>query len=83
VLIFPPISKVLEERFTPRMRDLYLYPLTKSLTERYNIPFLDYLGNETFSDNSLFFNSLFMNLRGRKLFTKDVLNKLNSIYGCK
>lgn len=42
----------------------------------YNIPFLDYTYNESLQDDSLYFNSFFLNLKGRKLFTRQVLNDL-------
>lgn len=43
----------------------------------HKIPFLDYTFDEQFQNDSLYFNSFFLNLRGRKLFTKRVLKDLN------
>ena len=54
----------------------YVYDFIK-MVDRENIPFLDYSKDALFMDNSLYMNSLFMNLRGRKLFTKRVLKDLN------
>lgn len=45
----------------------------------HNIPFLDYTLDAQFQDDNLYFNSFFLNLRGRKLFTRRVLKDLNLI----
>ena len=45
----------------------------------YNIPFLDYTLDAQFQDDSLYFNSFFLNLHGRKLFTHRVLKDVGLI----
>lgn len=56
--------------------------LVNDFVEKANIrkvPFLDYTFDDRFQDDSLYFNSFFLNLRGRKLFTKQVLKDLGLI----
>lgn len=43
----------------------------------HGIPFLDYTFDERFKDDNLYFNSFFLNLRGRKKFTGIVLSDLS------
>lgn len=76
VIISPPFSKELSELFTPRMKEVYVDSFIREF-DGYKIPYLDYIYDETFSDSSLYVNALFMNLKGRKLFTLDVLQKLS------
>ena len=45
----------------------------------YNIPFLDYTLSEDFQDPDLYFNSFFLNMKGRKFFTRRVLSDLRLI----
>lgn len=75
VLIFPPMTKYLSCKFTKKMREIYVYSFIQQANQK-NIPFLDYWDDERFSDSSLYFNSFFLNLKGRKLFTKQVLEDL-------
>jgi hypothetical protein len=76
VLIIPPMTKYLSCLLTDTIREIYIYSFIREANVK-NIPFLDYMDDERFSDPSLYFNSFFLNLRGRKLFTKQVLKDLN------
>ncbi len=76
VLVSPPMSKSLAELFTPQIKETYIDSFVRDIMKVYDIPYLDYIDNEEFQNNSLYFNALFMNLRGRKLFTKRVLADL-------
>jgi hypothetical protein len=76
VLIFPPMTKYLSCLFTDKIREIYIYSFIREANTK-NIPFLNYMDDERFSDPSLYFNSFFLNLKGRKLFTKQVLKDLN------
>jgi len=75
VIISPPVAKELCELFIPQIKEIYVDSFVREFKD-YDVPYLDYIYDERFSDSSLYFNSLFMNLRGRKLFTNDVLNRL-------
>ncbi len=72
VIVLPPMTSVLHKRFPASFWQTYIYDGIKKLN-RPNVPVLDYLLDEKWQDTDLYFNSLFMNLRGRKLFTKQVL----------
>ncbi len=75
IIISPPLQKELGKLFTPEMKELYVDSFVREF-ENYNIPYFDYIYDDRFSSSGMFFNSLFMNLRGRKLFTKEILNRL-------
>ncbi len=76
VIISPPFSKELSELFTPQMKEVYVDSFIREF-DKYQIPYLDYIYSESFSDSSLYANALYMNLKGRKMFTSDVLQKLS------
>jgi hypothetical protein len=75
VLIFPPMSDYLSRLFSEAARETYIYSFIREANIKH-VPFLDYLDDERFSDPDLYFNSFFLNLRGRKLFTGQVLSDL-------
>ena len=77
VLIFPPMSNVLNARFSEKAKDTYIYSFIRNIQKKTAVDFLDYMCDKRFSSTELFFNSFFLNLRGRKLFTKQVLKDLN------
>lgn len=72
VIVLPPMTSVLYKRFPASFWQTYIYDGLKKLN-RPNVPVLDYLADEKWSNPEWYFNSLFMNLRGRKVFTKQVL----------
>ena len=72
VIVLPPMTSVLYKRFPASFWQTYIYDGLKKLN-RPNVPVLDYLLDEKWQNTDLYFNSLFMNLRGRKAFTKQVL----------
>jgi hypothetical protein len=78
VLIFPPMSDYLSRLFSDSVRETYIYSFIREVNNK-NIPFLDYMDDMRFSDPNLYFNSFFLNLKGRKLFTEQVLNDLKKI----
>lgn len=75
IIVSPPLSKALCELFTPDIKEIYVDSFVREFKD-YGVPFFDYTYDERFTDNSLFRNALFMNLRGRKLFTREVLHRL-------
>ena len=75
VLICPPMTDYLSEKFPPRYRQAYVLDYVKE-SNTANIPFLDYTDCAEFKAPDLYFNSFFLNLRGRKLFTHRVLEDL-------
>jgi hypothetical protein len=78
VIVIPPVTKYLNVYFNQIFKKIYIYDYIKKAQVE-NIPFLDYMDDERFSDPNLYFNSFFLNLRGRKIFTKQVLKDLNML----
>lgn len=78
VIILPPMSKPLQEYFTPSIKQKLIYDYIAKIN-RPNVVFLDYSLSTEYQKPELYFTSLFMNMRGRKLFTKQVLKDLNMI----
>ena len=77
VWVIPPVTAFLAAHFTPMFRQLYIYDYLKQVDR--DIPLLDYSNEQSLMDKDLYFNSFFMNLRGRKLFTQRVLKDLKLI----
>jgi hypothetical protein len=75
VLIFPPMTHHLTRLFSETARETYMYSFIREANTQ-KIPFLDYLSDPRFADPALYVNSFFLNLRGRKLFTAQVLKDL-------
>lgn len=55
--------------------EVFLYENIRQANKK-NIPVLDYIYDERFQDSELYINVDFLNGRGRKLFTKTVLDDL-------
>lgn len=77
VYVIPPVTEYLAKEFTPKFRDIYIYDFLKQVGRK--IPLLDYSQAKSLMDKDLYFNSFFMNLRGRKQFTRRVLIDLGLI----
>ena len=76
VVLLPPVSKALNSKFSETFRENYIYSFVRESIHD-GIPFLDYFDDSQFLDSSLYFDALFMNRKGAKLFTKQVLNDLH------
>ena len=77
VYVIPPVAEYLANEFTPKFKEIYIYDFLKQVDRE--IPLLDYSQEKSLMDKDMYFNSFFMNLRGRKLFTKRVLKDLKLI----
>ena len=77
VYVIPPVTKFLAEKFTTRFREIYIYDYLKEV-ER-NITLLDYSNVNELMASELYFNSFFLNAKGRKVFTNRVLNDIGLI----
>ena len=75
IIISLPVSKELSKLITPDIKEIYIDSFVREFNN-YNVPYLDYTYNDFFSNNALYQNALFMNLKGRKIFTKDVLKRI-------
>lgn len=75
IFVLPPTTKALSSKLSERFRESYIYSFIRNANTQH-VPFLNYIDDARFSENELFFNSLFMNAKGRKVFTTAVLNDL-------
>lgn len=75
VFICVPMSHYLSDKFSSKVRKYLVTDFVKSCNE-HNIPFMDYTLDPSFQDASLYIDSFFLNMRGRKLFTERVLKDL-------
>ncbi len=76
IVVLPPISRFLLVYLTREVRQIYIYDFIKEIIAQAEIKLLDYIDNPEFSDHDLYFNSFFLNARGRKMFTKRVLKEI-------
>lgn len=78
-LVLPPVTKYLNRYFTTAVKERYIYSFIRSVREKVDIPILDYMNDVNLSDEDLFFNSFFLNAKGRKIFTEKVLNDIYTV----
>lgn len=76
VIVSPPVSEALGKYFTPDVKERFVTSFANEFKDM-DVPYLDYMHDPVFSNHEYYFNALFMNLRGRKAFTKKVLKDLN------
>ena len=76
VFICVPMTKHLSCMFTEKVFD-YLVLNFVGECNVHHIPFLDYTHDDRFINDNLYLNSFFLNLKGRKTFTTQVLKDLN------
>lgn len=74
VYVIPPVTKHLSKFYTSKFEYIYIYSFLREVDR--DILTLDYSKNEELQKDELYFNSFFLNKRGRTLFTKRVLNDL-------
>lgn len=75
VFVIPPVTNHVAKYYTPKFEETYIYGYLKSINRE--VLTLDYSKNPEFrNDDTLYFNSFFLNKRGRKLFTRRVLKDL-------
>lgn len=74
VYVIPPVTKHLSQYYTPKFEETYIYGFLKSVDR--SILLLDYSKDESLQKDDLYFNSFFLNKKGRKIFTERVLQDL-------
>ena len=75
VYVIPPVTEHLAKYYTPKFEETYIYGYLKEVNRE--VLTLDYSKDSEFRFNDeLFFNSFFLNKKGRKLFTRRVLKDL-------
>ena len=74
VFVLPPASRHLDKRLSSKFKENYVYSLLREIAPK--VEFLDYTKSKDFEDDDLYFNSFFLNKRGRRLFTQRVVRDL-------
>lgn len=77
IYVIPPVTEHLSKHYTEKFEYTYVYSYLKAVNR--DVLTLDYSKDDAFKDDSLYFNSFFLNKKGRGLFTKRVLTDLNLI----
>lgn len=77
VYVIPPVTKYLFNFFSPSFNETYIYSFLREVDR--DILLLDYSNEESLQKDELYFNSFFMNKKGRETFTKRVLKDLKLI----
>lgn len=78
VLVYTPMSEPLQNYFTDGVKQKLVYDFIDRIG-RPTVTFLDYSNDNKWKDPCLYINSLFLNLKGRKQFTNQVLKDLKLI----
>ena len=77
IWVLPPVTRHLAKFFTPKFREIYIDSYLREVNR--DVRLLDYTNDAELQDDSLYFNSFFLNAKGRHIFTKRVLNDLQLI----
>lgn len=75
--VIPPVERHLAEKFSKRFKDIYIYGYLKDVAR--DVPLLDYTNDPEWQSADLYFNSFFLNKKGRRLFTKCVWDDVQKI----
>lgn len=78
VILIPPVTRALSSKFPELFRENYIYSFIKEANVNH-IVLLNYLDDKRFDDPDLYFNSYFLNPKGRRIFTSQVLSDLGLI----
>ncbi|MCM1218487.1 MAG: hypothetical protein NC548_28700 [Lachnospiraceae bacterium] len=73
VLVMPPLYSSLSSLLPSHFRENYINSFIRELQISTNVPYLDYMDDIRFSSKEFFYNSFFLNEKGAKKFTKQVL----------
>jgi hypothetical protein len=71
-VVLPPVTQYLSSYFTDKFKKNYIISFLEECGLEPN-RFLNYLDDPALQDESFYFNSFFLNQKGRKLFTQRVL----------
>ena len=77
VWVLPPVTRHLSKFFTPKFREVYIDSFLLEVGR--DVRLLDYTNDAELQNDSLYFNSFFLNARGRRIFTKRVSQDLQLI----
>jgi len=74
VYVIPPVTRHLAEYYTSKFEQTYIYGYLKEVDR--NVLTLDYSKDNDLMTDDLYFNSFFLNAKGRKIFTAKVLDRI-------
>lgn len=74
VYVIPPVTKHLSQYYTPKFEETYIYGFLRDVDR--DVLLLDYSKDESLQKDELYFNSFFLNKKGRCVFTETVLKDL-------
>lgn len=77
IIIFLPVTSTLRKFLPNSFINDYIYMFVKKAIGNQKVRIFNYLDDIEFQKNDLYLNSFFMNLVGRKLFTKRVVNDIS------
>ena len=78
VIVMPPMTRALSSKLSEVFRENYIYSFIREANIN-QVVFLNYFDDERFVDSKLYFNSYFLNQKGKKIFTSQVLNDLGLV----
>lgn len=79
IFIIMPMSQCLSDKFSTTFRETYIQSFISPFIKQYNIPCIDYSTNSLFLDNNLYSTPLFLNERGAKIFTQQVIDDTKNL----
>ncbi len=77
VLVIPPCSKHYAKMWTPTFTKTYVLDWVRAADPRGETPLFNFLDDPAFLDDALYANSLMLNVRGRRLFTAALIEKVS------
>ena len=77
VYVIPPVTSHLQKRYTHTFINTYITSYLEEVDR--HIPILDYTKDEELTNDSLYFNSFFLNTAGAKQFTSRVVTDLQQL----
>lgn len=78
IIMTLPVTEYLGNKFSKEFLDSHVMRYIEQANKDYNCPTLFYLKGNKFKDKDLYFNSFFMNAKGRNLFTHEVVKELRN-----
>lgn len=75
IITILPVTDYLSSRFTDEFVQEHILRYINAANS-VKAPVLNYLNDERFTASELYINSFFMNKKGRKMFTKEIINRI-------
>lgn len=75
IITILPVTDYLSSRFTDEFIQEYILRYI-NVANTVKAPVLNYLNDKRFTSSELYINSFFMNKKGRKIITKEIINNI-------